>query len=303
LNLECDRRAHDIVGRERPADGRLTVDFAGRVALVSGAGRGLGAAYARLLAARGAAVVVHDAGLAPDGTRPDPRVAQAVSDEIDAAGGTAFAIASDLALAGACDELVAETVSRFGGLHALVHSAGLVLPQRIEETSDEELARLQAVNCDAAFRLCRAAFPVMRARGHGRIVLTTSGHALEYDPAAPATDLAAYCLGKGAQLGLAIALAAEGAADGILVNAVSPAAKTRMMRREVEPGRWTPEHVAGAVVWLASPRCELTGWIVRVGDGRIALAALHDAVAVELGDAAADPDRVEEALRATEVTG
>jgi NAD(P)-dependent dehydrogenase (short-subunit alcohol dehydrogenase family) len=272
------------------------VSVSGDVVVVTGAGRGLGAAYALLLAKRGASVIVHDAGLSPEGSDPDSSIAASLAEQIIAAGGSAVAHSADLADPAASDSLLSSTVERFGRVDALIHSAGLVLRKPIDEISDQELLRLQAVNSEAAFRLCRAVWPSMKEQRYGRIVLTTSGHAFAFDPEGSADGLSAYCLGKGAQLGLAMALAAEGGAYGIRVNALSPAAKTRMMSRNVPPGTWLVEHVAGVAVWLASRECNLTGALVRAGGGSLALGAIRNVQEFELGDTAGEVDAVARAL-------
>src|SRR5205807_9539854 len=113
------------------------IRFDGQVALVTGAGRGLGAAYARLLAARGAAVVVHDAGVGQDGSGHDPSVADGVVAEIAAAGGIAAAAYENLEDTAACARLVDVAVARFGRLDALIHNAGLVVFASLDETTPD----------------------------------------------------------------------------------------------------------------------------------------------------------------------
>lgn len=202
------------------------IRFDDQVAVVTGAGRGLGAAYARLLASRGAQVVVHDAGVALDGTGADRAVADAVVADIEGRGGTAAACYEDLAAPGAGDRVVAFAFDRFAGIDAVISNAGFLSPTPIERTDDDLLRRFVAVTIEVPFAMCRAAFPVMKRRRYGRIVLTTSGRAMYVNAGLP--NLSAYSLGKGSQLGLMVALAAEGEPQGIHVNAVSPVATTRM---------------------------------------------------------------------------
>jgi NAD(P)-dependent dehydrogenase (short-subunit alcohol dehydrogenase family) len=258
---------------------------------VTGAGRGLGRAYALLLAERGAQVVVHDAGVARDGSGGDETVARAVADEIEARGGTAIAAAEDLAGRAGCEAAVARAVERFGRLDALVHNAGLVVFASIEDTTAEDWERMARVHVDAAFWLCRAAWPVMRAQRYGRIVLTVSGVAMSAERAMD--DLAAYSAGKAAQFGLMNSLAVEGAQHGIRVNAVSPVASTRMTR-EPRPDR-RPEQVAPAVAFLASDRCERSGLVIRATGGRFSTGSYVYGAEIDLGAGPA-PEDVAQAL-------
>ncbi len=177
------------------------IDFAGHVTLVTGAGRGLGRAYARLLAERGATVIVHDAGVGVDGSGEDPSVADAVVAEIRDRGGTAEAAYEDLGERAGCRALVERVLTGFGKLDALVHSAGLVIRAPIEQIDEARWRRSQSVNVDAAFWLLQAVVPGMRERRYGRIVLTTSGYGL--GPADDVVDLVAYCSTKAAQYGAA----------------------------------------------------------------------------------------------------
>jgi NAD(P)-dependent dehydrogenase (short-subunit alcohol dehydrogenase family) len=120
------------------------VDFTGQTVLVTGAGRGLGEAYALLIASLGATVAVRDGGVRPDGTDSDPSVAQSVRDGIVSAGGIASAHVHDLGSRGGCVELITDVLNEHGKVDALIHSAGIVRYQRITETSDEEWERLSA---------------------------------------------------------------------------------------------------------------------------------------------------------------
>lgn len=243
------------------------ISFADQVVLVTGAGRGLGQTYARLLASRGAQVVVHDAGVEPDGTGGDPAVAASVVEQIRAEGGRAEAETQELSTRRACEELASSVLSEHGRLDALVHNAGIVRYAGIVETPEDEWARMLDINVSAAWWLCRAVWPAMKARNYGRIVLTTSGFALRPIPGA---DVTGYSVGKAAQVGLMNGLAAEGAPHGIFVNCVSPVAATRIFRREVQPGEMAPESVAPGVVMLASEQCRWSGQVLVAQDGEFA---------------------------------
>jgi NAD(P)-dependent dehydrogenase (short-subunit alcohol dehydrogenase family) len=266
---------------------RRELGLEGRAVLVTGAGRGLGRAYAACLARHGARVVVHDAGVDEDGGNPDLACAEAVAEELRGAGGTAFAVTEVLRDRASCRRVVDAALDYFGRLDALIHNAGLVVWRDPAEVDEVLYATLSGVNTEAAFWLCSAALPAMRAAGFGRIVLTTTGWAL--GPSEGSDELVLYSHGKGAQLGLAMALAKGAGHPGILTNAIAPVANTRMFKGAVPRDRLKPELVAGAVAWLASPACGLTGCLVRASDGTLALVRLTDVATRELGESASDP--------------
>ena len=279
--------------------GDRTIRFDGQVAVVTGAGRGLGAAYARLLAERGASVVVHDAGVNMDGTGSDPGVAQTVVDAIRAGEGTAEPCVENLMDPSACRRVIELAVDRFGRLDVLINNAGILAWHDLEETADDLWHRMVAVGVTAPFLLARAAFPMMKGQRYGRIVFTTSGRAMYVDAGLP--GLSAYSAAKGAQLGLTVALAVEGERHGIRVNAVSPVAATRMLHREVEPGELAPELVAPGVAYLASSACEQSGVVLRASGGRFSVAGFTSGEGVRFGP---DPPTIEDvASRWGEIVG
>jgi len=256
------------------------IDFTGQVTLVTGAGRGLGRAYARLLAQHGATVLMHDAGVDVDGSGADRSVADAVVAEIRDEGGTAEAAYEDLGDRVGCRALVHGVRERLGRVDVLVHSAGLVIRAPLDEIDEERWNRSQSVNVDAAFWLVQAVLPGMLRRGYGRIVLTTSGYGL--GPADDVNDLAAYCSAKGAQYGLMNGVAWSADA-GVLVNAVAPVAATRIYSRSVEPDELTSEQVAPGVVFLASPACDVSGVVLRAAGGRFAAGGYDRGSDVDFG--------------------
>lgn len=274
--------------------GELGLD--GRVVLVTGAGRGLGLAYTEALARHGAHVVLHDGGVDELGGDPDPSVAEAAAAAIVEAGGRATAVTEVLDGAASCRRVVEAALAVHGRLDGLIHNAGLVIRADIAETDEQQFATSNAVNAEAAFWLCATALPAMRAQGYGRIVLTTSGWALV--PWRGSDKLTLYAHGKGAQFGLAMALAEASGDQDIKTNAISPIANTRIYTGPVEADQLRAEMVAGAVVWLASQACNLNGCVVKAADGEIAVQRLETVASRDLGAAAADPVATGEALRA-----
>jgi NAD(P)-dependent dehydrogenase (short-subunit alcohol dehydrogenase family) len=270
-----------------PAD-PPAIRFEGQVAIVTGAGRGLGAAYARLLAARGASVVVHDAGVDKDGAGFDPSVADGVVRQIVDAGGSAAACHENLEDRAACRRVVQFAADRFGRLDVLVHNAGLVIFASLEETQGEIWNRMVNLGVHAPFHLVQAAIPHMRAQRYGRIVLTTSGRALRVADCVP--GLTAYSVGKMAQLGLMVAVAAEHQDFGIRINAISPVAATRVLRRSAP--ELLPELVAPGVAFLASSACDVSGIVLCAAGGRFSVAKWSASEGVDLGPVPVDPESI-----------
>jgi NAD(P)-dependent dehydrogenase (short-subunit alcohol dehydrogenase family) len=263
------------------------IRFDDRVALVTGAGRGLGAAYARALAGRGAAVVVHDAGVERDGSGGDPAVADAVTAEIVAAGGTAVASHGNLEDEGAGARIVEQALERFGRLDVVVQNAGLVIWEELE-VADRSWDRMRRVSIDGPFEITRAAFPAMREQGYGRFVFTTSGRAMAVERTRP--GLAAYAVGKMAQFGLMIVTAAEGEEHGIRANAISPAAATRVLVRETAPGELMPEQVVPGVLFLASEQCTFSGKVLEAAGGEFDVARWTSSDELDLGREPVEPE-------------
>ena len=262
------------------------IRFDDRVVLVTGAGRGLGEAYARAFAARGANVVVHDAGVERDGSGGDPSLAEAVAGEI---GGVACA--ENLETEDGCRRTVELAVERFGRLDAVIQNAGLNIWEELED-AHRSWERMRRVNVDAPFHITRAAFPVMKRQGYGRFVFTTSGRAMAVERTRP--GLSAYVVGKLAHFGLTIVTAAEGEPYGVLANAVAPAAATRMLVRSVEPGELEPEQVAPGVVFLASSACTFTGKVLEAAGGEFDVAGWTSSDEVDFGREPVEPEVIAE---------
>lgn len=257
------------------------IRFDGQVVVITGAGRGLGAAYARLIAARGGNIVVHDAGVAQDGDGFDPSIADAVVAEINAAGGVAAACYENLEVAGAGERVIEFAVSRYGRVDALVNNAGLVVFASLEETELAVWDRMVAIGISAPFHLTRAAIPHMRKQGYGRIVFTTSGRTMRVEDCVP--GLTAYSAAKLAQIGLMVGLAAELHDTNIHVNAISPVAATRVLRRRAP--ELSPELVAPGAAFLASSACTTSGTVLSAAGGRFSGAWWDRSRTIDLGPA------------------
>jgi NAD(P)-dependent dehydrogenase (short-subunit alcohol dehydrogenase family) len=272
-----------------PANASPTVvRFDGQVALVTGAGRGLGASYARLLATRGAAVVVHDAGVTQDGGGFDRSVADAVASGIAGDGGRAVARYENLEDPAACTRLVDFTIAHFGRLDVLVSNAGLVVFASIDETDAALWNRMVSVAVDAPFHIVRAALPQMRKQGYGRIVLTTSGRAMRVEDCRP--GLVAYSTVKMAQVGFMVGLAAELEATNIHINCISPVAATRVLRRSAP--ELAPELVAPMVAFLGSSACTSSGAVVNAAGGRFSASGWSRSEGIDLGPAPLSPEQI-----------
>ena len=242
------------------------ISFKDRVAIVTGAGRGLGYSYAGLLALRGARVFVHDVGAGEDGASRDPSVAEAAAGQLRAKGGDAHAASGPIDGRDECKALVEAAISAFGRLDILIHNAGWVGYQDIENLQPEFLGRMARLGVETPLWLAQAAWPAMKTRRYGRILFTTSDRALY--PQYALKGLAAYAAAKMATVGITNVLALEGRPHGIVVNAISPVAKTRMWGVEGEPDELRPDAVAPGAAFLVSEACRASGWVLRASNGQ-----------------------------------
>ena len=258
------------------------VRFDGRTILVTGGGRGLGRAHALLLASRGARVVVADNGAAMDGEDPSTAPAHAVVDEIKAAGGEAVACTADIGVEAGSNQAVEACLGAFGRLDAILHNASTVPDNApVERMSSHDLELVMRVNPFAGLWMARAAWPQMVRQGYGRVVLMTSAGIYGSEGNAP------YAAAKAAVVGIVRCLALEGARHGVLVNAVAPAALTRMTER-LPPSDYADwfsrtmqaDRVSTAVAYLLSEDLSVSGEMFHVGGGRIARVRLAESEGV-----------------------
>lgn len=243
--------------------------FDGRVAVVTGAGRGIGRAYALLLAERGASVMVNDLGGTIGGDGSDISPAADVAAEITESGGSAAADTNDVSSPAGAQALIDTAIERYGRVDIVVANAGIVRWAGLPDADEDNLARHLAVHVGGSFHTARAAWPHMTERGYGRIVLTTSSGILGLP------NNTSYATAKGAVVGLARSLATAGAEHGIKVNLIAPAAMTRMASRtgdggDDSDGPMAPHLVAPLVAYLAHERCPVTGEMYAAGGGRFA---------------------------------
>jgi NAD(P)-dependent dehydrogenase (short-subunit alcohol dehydrogenase family) len=239
--------------------------FDGRTAIVTGAGGNpsLGRAHALLLAARGANVVVNDIGRDPEAKHyPGAASAEAVAAEIRAAGGKAAVSTESVTTPEGAEAIVRTALEAFGGVDILVNNAGVSVGAPIDEISPRDIQRHIDINLMGAIWCSRAAWPHMKRKGYGRIVNITSSSMTGF------ANQAAYAASKGGVWSLTRALAAEGEALGIRVNAVSPGGYTRLVISTLEEDsplladarrNLPPELSSPAVAFLAHEACPVTG--------------------------------------------
>lgn len=242
------------------------MNFTGMTAVVTGAGRGLGFSYAQALATLGANVVISDIGADKLGTGGDGSIAMEAARTLADQGFNVVGHHGDLSTEQGCEQLVATAIKAFGQLDILIHNAGWVGYQPIDEADATFIGRAVDINIYTPIWLCKHAWKHLQHSTAARVILTSSDRAMYQHYAQP--GLVAYAAGKMAQLGIMNALSMEGAESGILVNAVSPVAKTRMWGVTGEPENLKPEWVTPGVVFLASQQCQDSGYVLRASNGQ-----------------------------------
>ncbi len=241
--------------------------FDGRVAVITGGGRGLGRAYALLLASRGAKVVINDNGSAIVGHGEDAAPAEQVVREIRDAGGEAVASTHSVATPQQARAIAQAALDAFGRIDVLIHNAGNVRYGALDEISDEDFHAVVDVHLMGAFHLVRAAFPHMKAQGFGRVVLTSSIGGFYGNK-----RCVNYAVSKSGMIGLSNVIALEGEEHNVRSNLILPGAETRMSEG-LDTSHYPPlgpELVAPMVGWLCHEDCTLSGEALAAIGGRMA---------------------------------
>jgi NAD(P)-dependent dehydrogenase (short-subunit alcohol dehydrogenase family) len=241
--------------------------FDGKVAIITGAGGGLGRQHALLLASRGALIVVNDLGGAVDGTGSDTGAAQQVVDEITAAGGEAVANTDSVATAEGGEAIVQSALDAFGRVDIVVNNAGILRDKSFHNMTPDLADAVIDVHLRGAFHVTQPAWKLMRDQGYGRVVSTSSAAGIFGN-----FGQANYGAAKMGLVGFTNVLAIEGAKYNITANAIAPLAYTRMTEDLLGPlaDKLDPGLVSPLVTYLAHESCESTGRVYSVGGGRIA---------------------------------
>ena len=246
----------------------MTIRFDNRVAIVTGAGNGLGRAHALLLASRGARVVVNDPGGAVDGKGGDHAAADKVVAEIKAAGGQAVPNYDSVADPKTAANIVKTAVDSFGTIDIVVNNAGVLRDKTFHNMTIEDFDFVVKVHFLGTAYVTHAAWPILRAKAYGRVVVTSSNSGIYGN-----FGQANYGGAKLAVVGFMNALRLEGQKYNIFVNALAPVAGTRMTEALMTPealAKLKPEFVSPMVAYLCSEQCQRTGEIWSAGAGYFA---------------------------------
>jgi NAD(P)-dependent dehydrogenase (short-subunit alcohol dehydrogenase family) len=267
----------------------MSIRFDGRVAIVTGAGNGLGRAHALGLAKRGARVVVNDFGGARDGRGGSSGPAEAVVEEIRQAGGEAIADPADVSDFEQVSAMVENANAKWGHVDLLVANAGILRDKSFAKMEPDDFRKVVDVHLIGTFNCCKAVWNGMRERNYGRIVITTSSSGLFGN-----FGQANYGAAKAAMAGLMNVLAEEGRKADIRINAISPAAATRMTEELLPPQvaeLMRPESITPAVLYLLSDNAP-TRTIMGAGAGSFAVIKILESEGINLPLAEWTPEAV-----------
>jgi NAD(P)-dependent dehydrogenase (short-subunit alcohol dehydrogenase family) len=264
-------------------------EFEDRVAIITGAGRGLGRAYALALAKRGSKVVVNDPGSAVDGTATKEDSAAEVVDEIRAAGGEAIPSRVSVTDPAGVKAMVDSTLDAFGRVDILINNAGILRDRSFHKVDLQDLLAVLDVHLTGSIRCSHAVWPLMRDQGYGRIVLTSSQNGTYGN-----FGQAGYATAKAGVLGLMKVLAIEGGAKGVRTNTIVPVARSRMTMGTIigdsdDAERLPPEAVASGVLFLVGEDAP-NGVILNAGGGAYSTTELPETRGVFLGSDAQPED-------------
>lgn len=269
----------------------MTLDFTGKVAVITGAGGGLGRAHALALAARGAHVVVNDRGGSVSGGGADDGPAAAVVAEIERLGGDAMADRSDVTDFAAMEQLFAAVVQRWGRIDILINNAGILRDKSFAKAELDDFRTVLDVHLMGSVHCTKAAWRYMVEQGYGRILMTTSASGIYGN-----FGQANYGAAKSGVVGLMNVLAIEGARKGIRVNALAPTAATRMTEGLVDDDAFAwlaPESISPGALFLVSDDAP-TKTILAAGAGVFAVARMAESQGVYLPESVRSPEVIAE---------
>ena len=247
--------------------GTDALGFDGKVAIITGAGGGLGRQHALLMASRGALIVVNDLGGAVDGTGSDKGAAQRVVDEIKAAGGDAVADTNSVASPEGGAAIVQSALDAYGRVDIVINNAGILRDKAFHNMTPDLFDAVIDVHLRGAYNVTQPAWRHMREQGYGRVISTASGAGIFGN-----FGQANYGAAKMGLIGFTRVLAVEGAKFNIKANAIAPVAMTRMTEDILGPigDKLGPQFVSPLVTYLAHECCEPTGRVFSVAGGRVA---------------------------------
>lgn len=265
------------------------IRFDGKVAIVTGAGGGLGRQHALELARRGAKVVVNDLGGSMDGSGGSSEAAQKVVDEIKAFGGEAIANGSSVTDDAGVALMIKQAMDAWGRIDILIANAGILRDKTLTKMELADFELVMQVHVFGTFKPIKAVWDIMKAQNYGRIVVTTSSSGMYGN-----FGQSNYGAAKMAVLGLMNTLKLEGAKNDVKINAISPVAATRMTEGLMPPevlAKLAPEYVTPGVVYLCSDEAP-TGAILTAGAGAFALSRIYETEGVYLGEGGLSAEEV-----------
>jgi len=271
----------------------MDIKFNSRVAVVTGAGTGLGRSHAMMLARRGAKLVINDLGVSTDGREQSSGVAETVAQEIRDAGGEAIAHGADVSDEVQVNDMVAQTMDKWGRIDILVNNAGILLDKTFAKMTMADFRKVVDVHLIGSATCSHAVWPIMREQGYGRILLTSSSSGLYGN-----FGQANYGAAKAAMMGLMNVLHLEGARDNIRVNSLAPTAATRMTRDLLPPEAadlLAPESISPGLLYLVSEDAP-SRVILSAGGGCYAQTRVYETEGILLEGRTNSPEHVAEAF-------